>query len=171
MACTSAPGPCRLSAEGPAVTLTVRCFKSGSSSSKELLSGCAVGELFRFRITGNDKEQDKKAMSAGSRLLAGWVMETASRSGQRCVPAVTPMQPALRRAANLSQPIAAQKRHHVIRYAASTTTRERRNNDNQNKSRAWCLQGNVVNATVLTFLKTMKTNTQTNCTEIGNKSD
>lgn len=75
-------------------------------------------------------------MSAGSRLLAGWVMETESRSGQRSVPAVTPMQPALRRAATLSQPIAAQKRHHVIRYAASTTTGERRNKDNQNKSRA-----------------------------------
>lgn len=76
MAFTSAPGPCRLSAEGPAVPLTVRCFKSGSSSSREPLLGSAVSELFRFRITRNVKGQDKKGMSAGSRPLAGWVMET-----------------------------------------------------------------------------------------------
>lgn len=153
MAFTSALGPCRSSAEGPAVTLTVRCFKFGSSSSREPLSDCAVGELFRFRITGKDKGRDTKGMSAGSRPLAGWVMETESRSGQHCVPTVAPMQPALRRAANQPQPITAQNQHHVVRYASSAATGERRNHNDKNKSSAWCLQDKVVNATTLSFSK------------------
>lgn len=162
MAFTSAPGPCRLSAEGPAVPLTVRCFKSGSSSSREPLSGSAVGELFRFRITRNVKGQDKKGMPAGSRPLAGWVMETEPlRTALRPHTASTAASWDPQRAANLPQPITAEKQHHVLRYAASTAAEEPRKNDFQNKSSAWCLQGNVVNATALRFLNTKEKEQQT----------
>lgn len=70
MAFVSAPGPCRSPAEGPAVPLTGRCFKSGSSSSTESLSGSAVGELFRFRITRNVKGQDQGNVS-GEQAFSG----------------------------------------------------------------------------------------------------
>lgn len=70
MAFVSAPGPSRSPAEGPPVPLTGRCFKSGSSSSTESLSGSAVGELFRFRITRNVKVQDQGNVS-GEQAFSG----------------------------------------------------------------------------------------------------
>lgn len=154
MALPPAPGPCRLSAEGPAAPLTARCFRSGSSSSREPPPGSAVGELFRFRITreGNGRERRGGQRGAGPQLDGWWEERAAqdSAAAPQCFHCGRFGDP--QGAADLPQPITAQKRHHVLKCAASTAAEERRNNDIQNKSSARCLQGNVVSATVSSVL-------------------
>lgn len=79
----SSPGPRRPPAAGPAAPLPVRCFGSGSLSSRVpvvSMSCSAVCELFRFRIPGN--VMNKQMLRGGHR--PDEMLQSAGRRPLRC---------------------------------------------------------------------------------------
>lgn len=162
----SSPGPCRPPAAGPVASLPGRCFRSGSLSSRVPvvpLSCSAVSELFRFLITGNDRQPNINRRKSGWRTsrhcgpvsgeeAVSWPGGGALRAGEDgaesplCLEltACTEIRREPLISAEPPQPITAQEHKHVVSpwcvHGPLGASEQRQPKQNRKKlSSAWCL--------------------------------